>query len=518
MKSFTYTRTGAICLALVGVSSQFVGCSKDGSPKSPNIILINIDDLGYGCLSSFGATKVKTPNIDRLATEGRIFMDMHSASAVSTPSRYGLMTGRYPFREDVFAVAGYKTPLLINQEHITIAEVMKRSGYATAVIGKWHLGFCDQTPDWNSDLKPGPLELGFDYYFGIPTVNSGPPFVFVEDHNVVGLDPADPFVYGQLPETKVFPGKKISNNIGGAKAAHALYDDEMLGTIFTQKSVEWIKSHRDDPFFLYLATTNIHNPITPNPKFIGTSECGIYGDFIHELDWMVGEILNTLDEEGIADNTMVIFTSDNGAMLKFSGFEAQNNGLNINGELFGYKFDSWEGGHRVPMLIRWKDGIKAGTISNQLICNVDLLRSLAALVGCELEEGDAPDSYNMLPALLGETEEEIREELLSASHKRNNYAYRKGDYVYINNRGGGGFDDPTPGSSNFGGVAAAHYFGRENSDMEGGKYKEDAPKVQLYNLRNDIKQSVNLANSEPDKLKEMQAGFKRIMKSERTAP
>lgn len=501
-----------IGLAIIGATSQLLGCS-DGSTEKPNVILINIDDLGYGCLSSFGATKVQTPNIDRLAHEGRIFTDMHSGSAVSTASRYSLMTGEYPFREGIHGVAGYTTPLLIQQDRLTIADVMQRSGYATAVIGKWHLGFTEGKPDWNAELKPGPIELGFDYYFGIPCVNSGPPFVFMENHEVLGYDPNDPFVEGVVPETKIYPAKKVNARIGGAKAAHALYDDEMLGTTFTEKSIKWITEHKNEPFFLYLATTNIHNPITPHPRFHGTSQAGIYGDFIHELDWMVGEILNTLETEGLAENTMVIFTSDNGAMLNWSGFDAMNLGLKINGDLFGFKFDSWEGGHRVPMLVRWPAKIKAGTVSQQLFSNVDLLHTLAELVGYELQEGEARDSHNMLPALLGESEAEIREEVLAVSNDRNNFAYRKGDYVYITKRGGGGFNTSQPGSAGFGGAYAANYFNRENSDMKDGDYIDGAPNVQLYNLREDIQQSMNLANKEPEKLAEMQTGFERLMKS-----
>ncbi len=505
---------GAVTLGVVAMESHAAKSkNKRAAATKPNVIIINIDDLGYGCLSSFGATKVQTPNIDRLASEGRIFSDMHSASAVSTPSRYGLMTGEYPFRENIFGVATFETQLLVDQDKLTIADVMQRSGYATAVIGKWHLGFDEKKPNWNGDLKPGPLELGFDYYFGVPLVNSGPPFVFVENHNIYGYDPADPFVLGQVPETKLYPAKKVSDKIGGAKAAHALYDDEMLGTELTTRSVKWIKEHKNEPFFLYFATTHIHNPITPHPRFVGTSEAGIYGDFIHELDWMVGEVLNTLDEEGLSENTMVIFTSDNGAMLNWSGFDAMELGLKINGDLFGFKFDSWEGGHRVPMLVRWPAKIKAGSVSNQLISNVDILHSLAALVGYELAEGDAPDSYNMLPAILGETEEQLREELLSASRNSGNFAYRKGDYVYINKQGGGGFNTSEPGSAGFGGAYAANYFGRENSDMEGDGYKADAPKVQLYNLMEDIEQTTNLAKVETEKLAEMQASFKQLKNS-----
>lgn len=226
---------------------------------TPNIIIINADDLGYGDIGCYGATKVKTPNIDKLARQGLLFTDAHSASAVSTPSRYALLTGQYPFRKNLFGAIFLTRGLVIDTVQFTIADVMKKSNYSTACIGKWHLGFGNETPDWNGELKPGPLELGFDYYFGIPVVSSHPPFVYVENHRVVGLDPKDPFVFNEKAETKYFPEKMSINQIGGAKAAHALYDDEMVGTTLTQKATNWIKDHKEVPFFLYFFQA-IHNP------------------------------------------------------------------------------------------------------------------------------------------------------------------------------------------------------------------------------------------------------------------
>ena len=227
----------------------------------PNIVLILADDLGYGDLGCYGATKVKTPNIDRLASEGRRFLDAHSASAVCTPSRYALLTGEYPFRKNLWGPVMNPSPLVIDPSRTTIASLLRKQGYATACIGKWHLGFGDQPkPDWNADLEPGPLELGFDHYFGIPVVSSHPPFVWVEDHRVVGLDPADPLRYGGVPPTQRFPEKMLAPAISGGPAAHALYRDEQVGATLTDKSVAWLREHRDQPFFLYFASLAPHAP------------------------------------------------------------------------------------------------------------------------------------------------------------------------------------------------------------------------------------------------------------------
>jgi len=317
-------RTQSLFLVL---TSYFLILNLISAPP-PNVVVIFADDVGYGDTSCYGATKVRTPNIDRLASEGRRFTDAHAASAVCTPSRYCLLTGEYAFRGEHWAPVFLKVGLIVDPEQTTVADVMKRSGYNTACIGKWHLGFGEETPNWNGALKPGPLELGFDYYFGMPVVNSHPPFVYVENHHVVGLDPSDPFVYDEVADTPIHLEKMGINQIGGAKAAHALYDDTYVGTTIAGKAVSWIKENKDDPFFLYLATTNIHHPFTPHPRFQGTSEAGRYGDFIHELDWIVGEVTQTLEREGLADNTLVIFTSDNGGMINLGGQEAWKRGHN----------------------------------------------------------------------------------------------------------------------------------------------------------------------------------------------
>ncbi len=484
----------------------------------PNVVVIFADDLGYGDLSCYGATKVSTPNIDRLASEGRRFTDAHSASAVCTPSRYALLTGQYPFRVDLWPPVFLKTGLVVDPDRTTVADVMKRAGYATACIGKWHLGFGEETPDWNGDLKPGPLELGFDHYFGMPVVNSHPPFVYVEDYRVVGLDPDDPLVYGQTAETRIFDEKMKINEIGGGKAAHALYDDEYVGTTLTEKSIEWIREHKDDPFFLYFSTTNIHHPFTPHPRFQGTSEAGPYGDFIHELDWMVGEIMDTLESEGLAENTLVIFTSDNGGMINRGGQEAWRRGHNQNGDLFGFKFDAWEGGHRVPFIARWPGQIPAGSTSDQLVSNIDLSATLAALTGEKLATDEAPDSFNILPALTGNPSDPIREHLALAAFRKTHLSLREGDWMFIPNQAGGGFSAKNVGDHGFGGPPAIHFSGQVNSDMADGALKPDAPAEQLYNLSSDLRQSRNVIREYPEIARAMKKRLAAIVSAEGTRP
>jgi arylsulfatase A-like enzyme len=485
--------------------------------EKPNVVLVFADDLGYGDLSCYGATKVQTPNIDRLADEGRRFTDAHSASAVCTPSRYALLTGEYPHRKNLHKPVFLKTGLVIDTRQQTLASVMKEAGYTTACIGKWHLGFGMRAPDWNGELKPGPLELGFDYYFGVPVVNSHPPFVYVENHKVVGLVPDDPFVFDEKAKTRVFPEKMGMSQIGGAEAAHALYDDEAVGTTLAGKAVEWIKAHAKSPFFLYLATTHIHHPFTPAPRFKGTSPCGRYGDFIHELDWVVGEVMHTLEEQGIADNTLVIFTSDNGGMFNVGGQDAWDAGHRLNGELLGFKFGAWEGGHRVPFIARWPGRIEANSISDQLISNIDMIATFAALTDVTLEQGQGRDSVNVLSAFTGNPQEPLRDHIVLAPSKPTHLAVRKGKWMYIGAQGSGGFTAAKRGAHAFGGPAAISYAGYENSDIENGKIKPDAPPAQLYDLENDLKQTKNLYREHPEVVKELEALLERYALPKRSS-
>ncbi|MEZ5394578.1 MAG: arylsulfatase [Bryobacterales bacterium] len=503
-----------------------VACNRDESQESaaekpPNIVILFADDVGYGDLGVYGATHVRTPNLDRLASQGRRFTDAHSASAVCTPSRYALITGRYPVRaENLWGPKFLKTPLLIDPDRTTLADIAHDAGYATAAIGKWHLGFGSTEPtDWNAPLKPGPLELGFDHYFGVPVVNSHPPFVFVEDHGVVGWDPADPFVYDQTAETRPFDEKFGVDQIGGAKAAHALYDDEKVGETLTAKAVDWIqqKAGGDKPFLLYFATTNIHHPFTPAPRFQGTSDAGRYGDFLQELDWIAGEVMQALDEAGVADNTLLIFTSDNGGMLNRGGQDAWKAGHHQNGELLGFKFDAWEGGHRVPFLARWPGRIPADSVSKSLISNVDLAGTVAALVGRELRPEECEDSFNLLPALTGPVDVQVRDHLLIAPFHKTHLSLRRGDWMYIGAQGHGGFSAKNPGDHAFGGPPAFAFTGAVNSDIADGKIKPDAPPAQLYNLAEDVRERTNVIAEHPDVAEAMRTEMEHI-RGHATAP
>ncbi|MFK7911740.1 MAG: arylsulfatase [Akkermansiaceae bacterium] len=484
---------------LVGVALPLCTAAETHPQEKPNIILINADDLGYGDLGCYGAQKIKTPHIDRLAKEGRRFTDAHSASAVCSPSRYGLLTGQYPLRKNFWGPLPFKQALTIDTSSLTIASLLKEADYNTACIGKWHLGFGEKKTNWNGALKPGPLELGFDYYFGIPSVNSGPPFVYVENHHVVGADPKDPFVNGKKSATKVLPEKGGYGAIGGAKAAHELYVDELIGTTLKNKAVEWIQKQKaDKPFFLYLATTNIHHPFTPAKQFVGTSECGLYGDFVHELDWMVGEILSVLEEKKIENNTLVIFTSDNGGMLNVTGQKAVKAGHALNGKLLGYKFGAWEGGHRVPMVMRWPGKIPADTVSEQLISQIDLAATFASIVNRPLQKGEAVDSINQLDNLTGNSNKPPRETLIISPNSPKHLTVRHGKWVYIPARDEGGFQGKKPGEHLFSGAAALPFSQKTNSDVMDGKIRKDAPTAQLYNLETDPYQTTNVLAKHPE--------------------
>ncbi len=501
-------QTTALFIALLLASLSALQAAET-RPVKPNIIIILADDLGFGDVGCYGATKVKTPNIDKLATEGRRFTDAHAASSVCTPSRYALLTGEYPFRRNLWKPVTANSPLLIDVKQMTIASLLKSQGYATACFGKWHLGFGDQPrPDWNQDLKPGPLELGFDHFFGVPVVNSHPPFVWVEDHRVVGLDPNDPLKYGGICPTKEYP-EKVTKGMSGAQVAHDLYRDDELGTKLTEKSLTWMRANAKKPFFLYFATPHIHHPFTPGAKFKGSSGAGIYGDCIQEFDWMVGEMMRTLDELSLRENTLVILTSDNGGMLNLGGQEAVKLGHKLNGDLLGFKFDAWEGGHRVPFVMRWPGKIAPGSVSDQLLCHLDFMASFAALLGVK---HTGPDSLNVLPAWLGESGAQPRNELIVAPNQESHLSLQQGDWFCIPARGGGGFLGNKAGYHDFGGPAALQFAGEVNSDVVDGRFKSDAPDEQLYNLASDPHQTKNVVREHPEIVTRMKTRLEKLTK------
>jgi arylsulfatase A-like enzyme len=481
--------------------------------QRPNVVFIYVDDLGYGDVGCYGATHVRTPNIDRLAREGLRFTDAHAPSAVCTPSRYGLLTGSYPFRADLWGPHPFNAPLCIPTDRYTIPRLFRDRGYATACVGKWHLGFREAPHDYNQPLEPGPLELGFDWYYGIPQVTSGPPFVYVEDHRVVGYDPDDPFVLGILPETTPYAEKNPQPKIGGARAAHAIYRDELIATTLTEKATGWIRQHSDGPFFLYFPTTNIHHPFTPHPRFRGRSDCGRYGDFIQELDWIVGEVLGALEQEGVLDATLVVFASDNGGMFNDGGKDAWAAGHHLNGDLLGFKFGAWEGGHRIPQIARWGGHVPAGQQTHALFSQVDFLHTFAALLGADLPAGQGADSYNQLPLLLGQSEVSARDHAILAPNDKKLLSLREGQWVFIPGRGDGGFGDHR------GGPWAAALGGQVNSDLgPDGRIRPDAPDEQLYNLQDDRTQTRNVIQDHPDVARHMRDRLRELTTSAQTRP
>lgn len=376
--------------------------------EKPNILFILADDIGYGDLGCYGATKVKTPNCDKLASQGLRFTDAHSPSAVCTPTRYAYMTGEYAWRKKGTGILPGTAGLIIEPGRTTVPSMLKRAGYTTAVIGKWHLGLGTTPTDYNVEIKPGPLDIGFDYAWIIPATGDRTPCVWVENRRVVNLDPADPIkldysVQRGQPRSFVGGVPRIGEQVGG-KAA--VWKDDQIADVLAAKAAKFMEANRDKPFFLFLATHDIHVPRVPHARFKGTSQAGVRGDTIHSFDWTIGQVMETLDRLKLTDNTLVMLTSDNGGVLDANGPDKEhggtietNNGHPHNGPLRAGKGSAYEGGTRVPFLARWPGRIKPGT-GDALICHIDQLASLAALTGQSLAAADGPDSFNVLPALL----------------------------------------------------------------------------------------------------------------------
>ncbi len=474
----------------------------------PNVVVILADDIGYGDLSCYGATKVRTPNLDKIAAAGTRFLDAHSPAAVCTPTRYSLLTGQYSFRHRPGAsILSGVAPLSIPTDRSTVASTLKKAGYATGVVGKWHLGLGETETDYNVEIKPGPREVGFDYSFLIPATGDRTPCVFVENGRVVGYDPKDPIRVNykdkigtdptgkENPDllTKQKPSKghdmTIVNGIsrigwmtGGAAAR---WKDEDIADTITAKAVKFLDDHQAKPFFLYFATHDAHVPRYPHPRFRGTSGHGLRGDTIQEFDWCVGEVMKKLDELKLADNTLVIVTSDNGGVMDDGYIDGTGNdasGHKCNGSLRGYKGGNYEGGHRVPFLVRHPGRVPANATSKELTCHVDLYATIAAATGQSLGANDAPDSFNQWPAWTGTAKgTPVRSHLLTQAGNFQAHALRMGDWKLI--------------------VPA----------MPKGA-------VELFNLAADPAEAKNLAAAEPDRVKAMRAELQRVREATRTRP
>jgi arylsulfatase A len=405
----------------------------------PNIIVIMADDLGYGDVSYNGTSAVETPNIDRLSNDGLRFTQGYSSASTCTPTRYSFITGEYAFRKKGTGIGGINQTALIDKGTTTIASILDDAGYATAVIGKWHLGLgAGSKPDWNGRIAPGPLEIGFDYSFLLPNTNDRAPSVYVENHHVKNLDPNDPITVSRRnPNGQPSAGKNrdllkidasghndtIHNGYGRigfmAGGWSARWLDEELGLKWVDRSIDWIEAHQDEPFFLFFSSHDIHTPRVPHPRFRGESGLGVRGDAILQLDWSVGRLMSALDRLDLKENTLVIFCSDNGPVVIDAyqdGSRAKLDDHDINGPYRDGKYSIYEGGTRTPFVTYWPGTIEPG-VSDKIVCTIDLAASMAALTGQSLDADEAPDSFNVLPALLGKPDAVGRNHLVQQPNK-----------------------------------------------------------------------------------------------------
>ena len=468
----------------------------------PNIVLIVADDLGYGDVGCYGATKIKTPRMDRLAGEGARFTDAHAVSGVCNPSRYSILSGTYLWH----AKRKNDYSLYFHEGQVTLPALLKSAGYRTAALGKWHNGFGrNGDPDWNAELKPGPLEIGFDYFFGTPRTHNEPPYVFVENHRIVGFDPADPI---RIDKSKGPHGEMI----GGAKAQAARPDDRIDFILAEKAAAFFAQQSQKAPFFLYLAFAAPHVPIDPAPEFCGKSQAGRYGDYVQQLDCCTGLVLDALEKQGFASNTLVIVTSDNGAVYMPDALES---GHRPNGVLLGQKTDAWEGGHRVPLLARWPGRIPAGSERHVLFTQVDFMATLAEAAGVPLPPGASPDGASDLAAFTDPTHAPAkRTEALFLG--TGGHALRQGDWVYLPKQGSCGMTVQIPSGSPWGQPYAK--LGLTNSDVTAqGTIKPDAPPAQLYNLRDDLSQATNRFTAEPELAKRFAARFAELLPKRKAA-
>ena len=468
--------------------------------EKPNIVIIYLDDLGYGDVSSYGATELSTPNIDALAEGGVKFTNGYASSATCTPSRYALLTGMYPWRNKKAKILPGTAPLLISPEQQTLPKMLKENGYQTAVIGKWHLGLGTGVVDWNTQITPGPNQVGFDESYILAATQDRVPTVYIEDGNVVGLDKDDPI---QVSYEKNFEGEPtaISNpemltmkwhhghnssivkgipRIGYMKGGEAAkWSDVDMADHFLYKVQNYVKTHKENPFFLYYALQQPHVPRTPHPRFVGKSGMGPRGDVILEADWVIGEFMKTLKEEGVLDNTLIVFSSDNGPVLNDGYYDDAVEKIGNHdpkGGLRGGKYSIFEAGTRVPFITYWKGKIKPQT-SNAIICQMDLLASITEIVGAK---ETTTDSKNLADVFLGKSNKGRENLIIEATGKT---ALRSGDWLYI----------PAYQGKNF----------REAVGIEVG----NLPYEQLYNVEEDKGQQNNLAEINHRKLLQMKETF-----------
>lgn len=458
----------------------------------PNIVIIEADDLGYGDLSCYGAKRIQTPGMDRLANEGLRFTNAFCTAATSTPSRYSLQTGKYPWTNKDAKILPGNAPLIISSQQMTVPKVLKQAGYVTGAVGKWHLGLGDGAVDWNERVYPGAREVGYDYSFIQAATNDRVPCIFIENGKGVNLDPNDPLY---VSYKKNFPGEptgkdntellrmhpsvghagsivngvpRIGFQTGGKKAQ---WRDEDMAGLFLEKAKDFVRKHQKEPFFLYYGLHQPHVPRVPNERFVGKSGMGPRGDVILEADWCVSEFLKELDKLNLTENTLVILTSDNGPVLD-DGYQDQAEELigdhKPAGPYRGWKTTMYSGGVCIPFIVRWPAVVEPG-VSDAFVCQMDLLASLAALTGQTYS--DKTDSQNTLPAFLGKSQKGRQELVIEGMF---NYAFRQGNWVMI---------PPYPGISKT---------------------------YELYDVQADPGQKNNLAEKNPKVLRRMMMRFEEL--------
>jgi arylsulfatase A len=494
-----------LMLSLLGFTSL--------AADKPNIIIIYADDMGYGDISIMNPeSKIPTPNLDKLTASGMRFDDGHSSSGICTPSRYALLTGNYHWRR-MHGIVNSFGASVFKENEMTMPRMLKQQGYKTAAIGKWHLGFdwksimkdpskkvkqgkktayLPEAFDWSKPIAGGPLSIGFDYYFGDGVINF-PPYCWVENDRVTET----PTVMLDLKGTKP-PEGNWECRPGPAVENWNHYD--VLPTL-TEKTLNYIdQQNKDEAFFLYFALPGPHAPIIPNKEFIGKSQAGPYGDFIYQIDWITGEVIKKLKEKDLYDNTIVIFTADNGpehyAYKRTEAFKHYS-----SGKLRGLKRDIYEGGHRVPFIVSWPKKIKS-SISQETISQIDLMATIAKITGASLQENQAVDSYNMLNILMGEKPSTPVREATVQNTKTDKFAIRRGDWLFIN-------------------ASTGHHSGGYSKDFfeKHGFHAIDkkAPGL-LYNLKNDISQKHNVYDQHPEIVKELKELLNQYRNTPRSAP
>lgn len=497
-----------LTLALAG----FMLSAAKAADRLPNVVMIVADDLGYGDLECYGAKNVATPAVNKLANSGIRFTDVHAVAATSTPSRYSLLTGEYPWRRPDTDVAPGNAGMIIRPEQFTIADMFRSNGYATAAIGKWHLGLGDKTgtQDWNAPLAASPADLGFDYHYIMAATSDRVPCVFIEQGFVANYDPTDSiFVsyrsnYEGEPTGKDNPellynlkhshghDQSIVNGIGRIGymkgGGTARWKDENIADSITAKAVNFIETHKDEPFFMYFATNDVHVPRFPHERFRGKNPMGLRGDAIVQFDWSVDQIMKALEESGVLDNTIVILTSDNGPVLD-DGYDDKAeellNGHRPTGPFRGNKYSSFEGGTAVPFIVSWKNHIAPNQESDALVSHIDLMRSLGSLFNARIPKESACDSRDNLATILGENK--TSREYLTEMSNTHVLSVRSGKWKYI---------EPSDGP-------AMIQWGPK---IETG----NLPEPQLYDMTADQGERKNVAAEHPDVVAKMQDYIKEV--------